>query len=227
MFANRMQAGTELADKVFELLNQEHDFNRKDALIVALPRGGVPIAKEIALKLGRPMDVLVSKKIGAPGQPELAMGAVSSDGVVVLEESLIHRLQVPFRYIEEEKERLKIETQAAEQRWLASAGIAGRAQIHGKWVVAVDDGIATGMTALAAVKTLKLRGAQVVILASPVTSIEAHRLLADECDYLVTLKISHDFTSVGQFYVNFSQVDDRDVVDDLIQASRNASAHIQ
>ncbi len=212
MFSNRVEAGRRLAQKVAQTLNSKEDFHPSEAVVIGLPRGGVPVAAEVASVLRCPLDVLVSKKIAAPLQPELAIGAVSSHGIVVLEDKLVIRLGVTPGYIEQQKSRLIKETRELERHWLQAASIQDRPPLEGRVVIVVDDGIATGMTVLAALRTLQMRGAGMLVVATPVASWDAKRLLNDECDLFVALFMPFDFQAVGFFYNDFHQVEDREVV---------------
>ncbi|MBI4533274.1 MAG: phosphoribosyltransferase [Candidatus Melainabacteria bacterium] len=212
MFVNRQQAGIMLAEKVLKELKGDPDFRADSAVVIGLPRGGVPVALEIALAMRCPLDILVSKKMGAPDNPELAIGAVSSDGVVVTDEKLMQFLAVPKQFVESQRQRLINDTKALERTWVNLAGLQARATVKGKWVIVVDDGIATGMTALAALRTLQMRAVGSLILATPVMSYDAYHQLRDECDRVVALLIPHDFASVGQYYHDFHQVDNNELV---------------
>jgi len=218
MFQNRQQAGTLLAERLVDLLSEDADFSPQSTAVIALPRGGVPVAAEVALKLGCSIDVLVSKKIGAPDNPELAIGAVSSDGVVILDRQLPWLFGNTARYLEaqqEQKERLIQETRALEDYWVKAAGMTRRTDVSGRLIVLVDDGVATGMTTRAALSTLRSRKASKIILATPVIPLDTHSRLRQECDLLVALSIPWDFTAVGYYYRDFRQVEDAEVVEAL------------
>lgn len=218
MFRNRQHAGFLLARQVWRVANQDRPFDPSQAIVVGLPRGGVTVALEIALTLGCPLDVLVSKKIGAPDQPELAVGAVTSDGVVLVNEELISILAINKSYIESQKAFLIGKTKILEEHWLETAGIKERPSMQNKQVIIVDDGIATGMTAIAAAKSSRKRGAREIIITTPVMSSNAYALLQKECDQIVALNVLFDFAAIGQFYLDFEQVEDQEVVKALKQA---------
>jgi putative phosphoribosyl transferase len=218
MFRNRQHAGFLLARQVWRMANQDRPFDASQSMVVGLPRGGVTVALEIALALGCPLDVLVSKKIGAPDQPELAVGAVTSDGIVLVNEELIAVLGIKNSYIESQKAFLIGKTKILEEHWLESAGIKERPSMQNKQVIIVDDGIATGMTAIAAARSSRKRGAREIIITTPVMSSNAYALLQKECDQIVALNVLFDFAAIGQFYLDFEQVDDQEVVKALKQA---------
>jgi len=218
MFSNRQQAGALLAKKIADFIRRSNRINQSQIIVLALPRGGVPVALEIALAIGCPLNVLASKKIGAPDQKELAVGAVTSDGLVVVDEVLTRYLSIPASYIEKEKEYLINKTRQLEQRWRNSAGIDSKLDIGGKAVIVVDDGVATGMTAIAAGRSLRGQGASQVLLATPVIAANTLNRLSAEYDQIMVLESPVVFGSVGQFYLDFHQVEDLEVVQALAQA---------
>ncbi|HEY9870905.1 MAG TPA: phosphoribosyltransferase family protein [Candidatus Obscuribacterales bacterium] len=227
LFKDRTQAGELLAAKIAEVLREDPDFDPASAVVIGLPRGGVPVAKEIAIALQCPLDVLVSKKLPSPENPEFAVGAVSSDGIVVVDDRSTSYFHIPKDYIEAQKERLIPLTKALEHQWLTDAGIERRPDVQGRWVIVVDDGIATGMTALAALRSMQMRAVGGLVLAVPVMSYDAYRGLKDECDHLVALSIRYDFAAVSQFYEDFHQVEDEEVIACLKEAASTVSHLIQ
>jgi len=219
MFANRQQAGTLLAQKTIDWLSAgDQVFQPDNMIVLALPRGGVPVALEIALALGCPLNVLASKKIGAPDQKELAVGAVTSNGVFVVDEALTRYLNISPEYISKERVYLINKTRQLEQCWRQSANIPTVLEIKDKVVIVVDDGVATGMTAIAAARCLTSQGASQIILATPVISAHAIERLLNEYNQVVALETPSEFSAVGHFYLDFRQVDDMEVVQDLTQA---------
>jgi predicted phosphoribosyltransferase len=225
LFKDRKQAGELLAAKIMEVLHAEPDFEAPSAVVIGLPRGGVPVAKEVAMALRCPLDVLVSKKLPSPENPEFAIGAVSSDGIVVVDDRSTSYFSIPRDYIETQKERLIPLTKALEHQWLTDAGIERRPDVQGRWVIVVDDGIATGMTALAALRSMQMRAVGGLVMAVPVMSYDAYRMLKDECDHLVALSIRYDFAAVSQFYEDFHQVEDEEVIACLKEAASLYSRH--
>ncbi len=213
MFVDRDQAGKLLADKVADQLSKLPP-PEAGVIIVGLPRGGVPVAREVALHLAAPLTLLVSKKIGAPGEPELAIGAVSSTGIVVLNEELGPYIDLQQRYIEQQVRELSEKTRSLEQTWLKAAGL-DPTTLLGKRVIIVDDGVATGMTTEAALRSAKALGAAEIILATPIIGSQAKAKLERECNLVVALLTPLHFFGIGAFYIDFHQVSDLEVIDAL------------
>jgi putative phosphoribosyl transferase len=211
-FRDRRDAGEQLAERLTHLESQH-------PLILGLPRGGVPVAALVAARLHAPLDILVVRKLGVPFQPELAMGAVGEEGARVLESNVIRQVGITAEQIAtvEAKERAEIERRAARYR-------DGRTPVPlaGRVVVIVDDGIATGSTALAAIQVARHRGAARVVLAAPVAAADTARELMSVVDELVCVATPEDFGAVGRFYRDFSQTSD-DEVASLLAAARAAS----
>lgn len=204
LFADRIDAGRRLA----EALRKEPPSTEKPRLVGALPRGGVVVGAEVAAGLGLPLEVLVARKIGAPGQPEVAIGAVAWDGTMLLNEGLIGWAGIPRAYVEAEGRR-----QAAETGRLLR-GLRGERplpQWRDREVIVVDDGIATGFTVRAAVRALRNEGAAAVWVAVPVAPSEVRDELAKEVDRLVVLYTPEYFRAVGEFYEDFGQVEEEEV----------------
>lgn len=217
MFADRVEAGARLAEVVDERLSLLPWSNKKERLIVVgLPRGGVPVALELARRFCCPLEVIVSKKLPYPGQPEFAIGAVSSDGVVVLSPG-IPGDEDWQRYIENERQRLLAYTRAMENGFYERAG-AQKSSFKDMIVIIVDDGIATGMTAMAAAETVRRRGAFATIIAAPVMSADSYRQLRAHCDQVIAVTVPRNFTAVGQHYLDFSQTSNDEVVSALRQS---------
>jgi len=218
MFINRQQAGSLLAKEIANHIEQHGQFDKDHTVVLGLPRGGVPVALEIALALNCPLNVITSKKIGAPDQSELAVGAVTADGVVVIDEKLTEHLGISPVYIEKERDYLADKTKKLEQTVRRSAGLEVNVDLREKQVIVVDDGVATGMTAIAAARSLRGQGAKTIIFVTPVISRRAYFLLRQEYDQVIGLEIPEDFQAVGQFYIDFSQVNDGEVVSALTLA---------
>lgn len=203
IFNDRQDAGKKLA-----LLLKEYR-DDPQAVVVGLPRGGVPTAHEVAEELGLPLEVLIARKIGAPGSPEFAVGAVSEDGQRILSSEVIDSLRITRSYINEETERQRRE--AARRRRLYR-GRRAALRLKNKTVILIDDGIATGATMLAAIKSARHRGAGKVIVATPVIAPDTLVRIRRAADRTVYLEAPPFFSAVGQFYKNFSQTSDEEVV---------------
>lgn len=202
-FADRDEAGVLLAERLVEM-------NPTDPLVLALPRGGVPVGAQIARRLDAPLDVAFVRKLGSPDEPELAIGAVA-DGdspETVLNARLVEELGVTEDYIRSAVAR---ELAVLEQRRLDYADLRPAAEPAGRTVIVVDDGVATGMTMQAALRSIRRRGPVRVIAAVPVASREAVAMLRQEADDVICLNVPRRFGSVGSFYRAFEQVSDADV----------------
>lgn len=201
VFADRRQAGRELARRLRGVI-------REQPVVLGLPRGGIPVAYEIAAMLGAPLDVLVARKIGAPGNPELGIGALAEDDVRVLSEEAIAGLDIDER---------EVEHAAAQAAREVADGVAryrgGRppTPLRGRTVVIVNDGLATGGTALAAVRAARRLGARRVVLAAPVGARASIGLLAREADAVVCLLEPQLLWAIGLWYEDFAQVSDAEV----------------
>jgi putative phosphoribosyl transferase len=202
MFLDRSDAGRRLATEL-------GTYTRRRPLILALPRGGVPVAVEVATALEADLDVLVVRKLGAPGNPEFAMGAVGEHGVLIVDHAVRRQVHATSEQVEfiAADERRKIE-----RRVDAYRGGRTRLNIAGRNVILVDDGMATGSTAAAGVAVVKHLGAAHVTLAVPVASSQALEWLRPMVDDVVCLQVPEVFQSVGQHYRNFEQVGDSEVI---------------
>jgi predicted phosphoribosyltransferase len=212
MFSDRRQAGLVLAQELKQFFQDLGQFDKNHIVVLALPRGGVLVALEIALALECSLNIITSKKIGHPDQPELAIGAVTSDGLVVMDQNLINYMNIPLAYLENEKRHLANQTKSLEENWRKLAGLDLSLDVRHKLVIVVDDGVATGMTAIAAARSLRNQGAGQLVFAAPVASYSAYHRLEQEYDQIVVLDIPTDFRSVGQFYYDFQQVQDAEVI---------------
>lgn len=214
-FPDRRTAGRLLAERVAAL-------EPEDPVVLALPRGGVPVAAEVAGALGAPLDLVIVRKIGAPGQPELAAGA-AIDGEapqVVRNESVTAMLGLS----EEDLERLaRAEFDEIERRRAAYVGDRPPVPLAGRTAILVDDGIATGTTARAALIGVRRRGAARTILAVPVAPADTVDSLRAEADAVVCLAEPEPFFGIGQFYADFHQVPDREVVTALASAAGSSA----
>jgi putative phosphoribosyl transferase len=208
-FRDRVDAGRRLARTV--------RFARdEDVVVLGLPRGGVPVAAEVARALGAPLDVILVRKLGVPDQPELAMGAVGEGDVLVLNEDVVRKVQPSAAELAELEQQARRELERRASRFRG-----GRPPLvpAGRTAVLVDDGIATGATARAACRVATAQGAARVVLAVPVCSSGTAAELRSEVDELVCLQTPRQFLGVGEFYADFRQTTD-DEVADLLAALR-------
>ncbi|WP_448721088.1 phosphoribosyltransferase [Microbacterium natoriense] len=207
-FRDRREAGRMLAARLRET-------PPPNAVVLGLPRGGVPVAAEVARALDAPLDVLVVRKLGVPWHPEVAMGAVGEGGATVLNTEVTAAARVGIGDLEKVEARERREVEMRVQRFRPGHG---PVPLRGRTAVIVDDGIATGATARAACAIARARGAASVVVAVPVAAPDALRVLT-EADRVVCLSAPEDFMAVGMHYVDFRQVEDGEVVD-LLRGSR-------
>jgi predicted phosphoribosyltransferase len=209
MFLNRVEAGQQLAEALMDLRD-----GPEPIVVLAIPRGGVIVAREVARALRAPIDICLTHKIGAPGNPELAIGAIAGDGTTMLDDFLIHALQVPRQYIEAELAYWKIELA---RRAEVYRGGRERVPVKDRVTIVADDGVATGSTLIAALRSTRAAGAQSVIAAVPVGPRDTiERILSREAERVVCLSAPYEFYAVGAFYRHFEQVSDEEVVQALI-----------
>ena len=201
LFKDRVEAGMRLASALA-------DFAGKNAIVLAIPRGGVVVGFEVARALDLPLDVIIPRKIGASGNPELAIGAMTEDGTVILDENLIRYLGIPEDYIKEESERQRLEI---ERRLKLYRGETPYPALKNRDVVIVDDGIATGSTMKAALASVRKRGAKTIVVAIPVGPPSTIRELEKKADRVVCLHTPESFYAIGQFYEDFAQTTDEEV----------------
>lgn len=219
-FADRADAGYRLATAVAERLADRPALARRPPVVLGLPRGGVPVAAEVARQLGAPLDVLVVRKLGLPGQPELAMGAiagVASDIEVVRNDAVLAQVPVgeeAFQHV------YAAEVTELRRRESAYRGDRPPAAVAGCTTVVVDDGLATGATMRAAVAALRHSSPAAVVVAVPVGSRDTCARLAAEVDEVVCLTSPRGFIAVGQVYVDFSPTSDDEVRQALAEAER-------
>lgn len=202
VFKDRDDAGYALSEHLRALA-------LKDPVVMALPRGGVPVAARIAKSLGAPLDILVVRKLGAPGQPELGIGAVAEGGMVVLDDEAIRLLGITERQTDEALRRGRGELKRRRATYRR-----GRPQpdVRGRTVVLVDDGLATGVTAVAASRALRGMGAARIVLAVPVCPAGTRDRFADEFDDLIAVIVPQALGGVGSWYRDFTQCSDREVI---------------
>jgi putative phosphoribosyl transferase len=212
-FNDRVDAGKRLASELA-------DFKGKDALVLAIPRGGVVVGYEIAKALSLQLDVIIPRKIGAPDNPELAIGAVTEDGTTILDRSLIAYIGVPLYYIEEESGRQRQEIQRRLKVYRQNEPYPN---LKGRNIIIVDDGIATGSTMKAALASVKNRGAKSVTIAIPVGPPSTIGELEKVADRVVCPYTPEYFQAIGQFYSDFSQTTDEEVIELLKKNRQNKS----
>jgi predicted phosphoribosyltransferase len=201
-FRDRAQAGRHLAARLLGYAG------RDDVLVLGLPRGGVPVAYEVASALNAPLDVFVVRKVGFPGHEELAMGAIAHDGVLVLNEVLLRTVAIPPHVVEAAARRESNEVRRQERAFRGSRVFP---DLRERTVILVDDGLATGSTIRAAIGALKRLGAARVVAAVPVGSAESCREIEAVADEVVCATAPEPFLSVGEFYADFRQTTDDEV----------------
>jgi putative phosphoribosyl transferase len=206
MFTDRRDAGLQLAEKL------KHYKDRKEVLVLALPRGGVVTAFEIARAVGVPLDVLIVRKIGFPGQAELAIGALSETGAVALNESIISYGRISKKYIED---AIAVQKEEIARRIRLYRGGKRLEKLEGKTIILVDDGVATGATMKAAIATLKDEKTERIVVTIPVSPPETADELRALADEFVCLCTPSDFMAVGNYYRDFSQITDEQVAEIL------------
>lgn len=202
-FKNREDAGRQLAQALGAFKE------KKKTLVLGLARGGVVVAAEIAKSLKLPLQVVVPRKIGAPGNPELALGAIMEDGSSYFDQRLVNYLGATKSYLDDVIEKEKKE---AKRRIDAFRGKRGDLEIKGHTVILVDDGIATGSTMMAVIKSMRAKEAAQIIVAVPIASIEASEMIAPLVDQFISLGIPPFFGAVGSFYEHFDQTEDTEVI---------------
>lgn len=209
-FADRVDAGRALAGRL-------DAYRGTGVIVAAIPRGGVPVAAEIAAALDAPLDVVLVRKLGVPGHPELAFGAIGESGARVRNDRVVSAARLGEAAMEavERTERTELERRAARYR-----GDAPLLELAGRTVIVVDDGVATGATARAACQVVAARGAGRVVLATPVIARGAVGAFDDVADEVVAVLTPRDFRAVGQFYVDFDQTGDDEVVATLARLER-------
>ena len=201
MFKDRTEVGRLLAEKI-------HKMGIVNPIVLAIPRGGVPVAKEIALEIHAPLDLVITRKIGFPGQPEFAIGAVTQEGEIIFDEHTVRTLAVSNEYL---KKEAAIQTEEIHSRLERYRGKRPYPTLAGMDVIIVDDGIATGNTVLAAIESVRLKKPRSITLAVGVAPRDTLRKLSSKADSIVCLDTPEPFYAIGEFYASFEQVEDEEV----------------
>lgn len=215
-FFDRSDAGRQLA----ELLR--HYAERPDAIVLALPRGGVPVGYEVARSLDLPLDIFLVRKLGVPGHEELAMGAIARGGVRVMNPDIVQALHIPQHVIDMAAEREQAELERREREYRDGRPAP---DVRGRTVILVDDGLATGSTMRAAVAALRQQGAARIVVAVPVASRETCAEFRYEVDEIVCALTPESFVAVGEWYEDFSQTMDTEVRDLVARAEKEHASH--
>ncbi len=211
IFKNREEAGRRLA------LRLEKYANRNDVIVLGIPRGGVPVAFEVAAALNLPLDIFVLRKLGVPGHEELAFGAIGSGGIRFLNANVVEQLGISEQDIEAVA---RIEREELKRREMLYRGSRPSLDVRGRTVILVDDGIATGASLMAAIQALKQMKPAAIVVATPVAPPETCERFQQEVDRVVCVEMPEPFYGVGQFYHDFSQVSDQEVIELLDEAAR-------
>ena len=210
-FLDRREAGKELAQLLLKFKEQP------DGIVLALPRGGVPVGYEVTLALNVPLDVFIVRKLGLPGQEELAIGAIASGGIRILNETIIHALKIDQTVIDRVTQE---ETQELKRREIQYRGNHPLPEIENRTIILIDDGLATGASMLAAVHALRRQRPKKIIVAVPAAAPQAINLLRPEADEIVFVIAPDPFEGVGKWYEDFAQTTDDEVRSLLDDAKR-------
>ncbi|AGN00029.1 putative phosphoribosyltransferase [Salinarchaeum sp. Harcht-Bsk1] len=202
-FTDRTEAGKRLAAEI-------SDRGVDADLVLAIPRGGLPVGREVADAIDRPLDVIVASKVGAPWNPELAIGAVGSDGSAWFDEAVIERHGIDQEYVQRKRESV---AEAAAEKEARYRGEEASTSLDGSTVLLVDDGAATGSTTIAAIRLARARDAERIVLALPVAPPDTLDTLRREADEVICLLEPTGFGAVGQFYEDFGQVSDEEAIE--------------
>lgn len=201
LFSDRVEAGRKLGAALSK-------FKGEDVVVLGIPRGGVVVAGEVARALGAQLDVVITKKIEAPGEPEFALGAVTQDGEVIMDRQAAESLGASKEYLDAQVAQKKREVKERLERL---RGGAAYPNLEGRVVIIVDDGIATGSSVSAAVMSVKRRHPKAIVVAVPVAPEDAVQTLAADGNQVVCLETPVEFMAIGEFYSNFDQVEDGEV----------------
>lgn len=214
IFFDRAPLFEDREDAAYELAGELMEYSNTNGVILAIPRGGVPVGYVLSRELGLPLDISLSKKIGHPENPEYAIGSVSLQGVI------LNSNNVPMEYIVEETKKVR---DLLTKRYALYMGNRRPQSLSGKTVIIVDDGVATGSTVLATIAAVRENSPKEIVVAVPVASPEALEAIEEQADRTVCLEAPEHFSAVGQFYRNFAQLDDDEVIYLLHDAAREFS----
>ena len=216
MFRDRTEVGKLLGEQLDKL-------KINNPVVLAIPRGGLPVAREIALALMAPLDIIITRKIGAPGQPEFAIGAVTQEGEMIVDRQVTRSLNVSEQYLKEESTRQTDEIKQRMHKYRSKN--LPFPNLEGKAVIVVDDGIATGNTMLAAIRSVKLKKPSEIILAIGVAPPDTVKKLSKEVNRIICLDTPEPFYAIGEFYENFEQVEDveaRSIMEEVNKITRKS-----
>lgn len=217
-FRDRIDAGKRLADALCAYAN------RRDVLVLALPRGGIPVAAQAAIKLNAPLDILLVRKLGVPFHRELGMGAIATGGIRIINKEVVDALGISSEDIEAVARE---EQRELERREKAYRGDVPAAKLEGKNVILVDDGIATGSTMLAAIAAARQLKAAHIVVAAPTVAAATYHKMREVADDVVALLVPEEFYAVGQWYENFPQTTDHEVRQLLAEATQRRLANTE
>ena len=217
MFENRTDAGRQLAEALLK-------YKSRHPVVLALPRGGVPVAAEVAAALDAPLDLLLVRKIGLPSQPELAMGAVADgeEPTIIRNSDVIELSGVSKEEFDAVCNEERAEIERRRKRYL---GDRARSEVTGRLTIIIDDGIATGATTLAAIRAVRMRKPKELVLAIPVAPLDTIKRLHPEVDGIICLDTPEELGAIGYFYRDFHQISDDEVIATLKRFPANRSAH--
>lgn len=210
-FKDRYEAGRRLGEVLGPYISQ-----KKDAIILALPRGGVPVAYEVAHALHLPLDILIVRKLGMPGYQELAIGAITSNGVQVIDQEVLNLYSISRADL---KEVVRKEKEELIRREKLYRGDRSFPSLSDRTVILIDDGLATGSTMLAAIQSIRKKKPKYLMVAVPVASLDAYNRCKDKVDQMLCLFTPEPFYAVGEWYENFSQITDEEVKELLKKAN--------
>jgi putative phosphoribosyl transferase len=226
-FRDRTDAGQQLATQLQDYANRTNanraDTNRTNTIVLGLPRGGVPVAYEVAKALNLPLDICLVRKLGVPDHPEFAMGAIAEQGVCILDNDIINWLKIGDRAIEQVLAKEKQELQRRRQIY---GGDRPQPNIQGRTVILVDDGLATGATMQAALSVLQVQQPKEIVVAVPIAPLSVCQALQNKGHQVICLATPHPFHAIGLWYENFAQTSDQQVCSLLAESRKDPAEFI-